>query len=127
MLRSARHAAGHLARATGALQSSIAGLACLKGNTGATGQTMSAMGETTGQLDLGKVIRELFAVLGRNFVTFLILTVILVGIPSLLSGYLQMSLLRMDHLFDWRATAAGLLAALGSLVLQGTIIYGTVT
>jgi len=89
---------------------------------------MAAMSEvTTGQLDLGVVIKELFAVLGRNFVTFLILTVILVGLPSLLSGYLQMSLLGQGRLFDWRASASGLLAGLGALILQGTVIYGAVT
>jgi len=89
---------------------------------------MATMAESgTGQLDLGLVIKELFAVLGRNIVTFLVLTVILVGIPSLLSGYMQMSLLGHGRLFDWRATAVGLLAGLGSLILQGTIIYGTVT
>ena len=89
---------------------------------------MTAMGEaTTGELDLGRVIKDLFGVLSRNFVTFLILTLILVGLPALLSGYVQMSLLRQGHLFDWRASLAGLAAALGGLILQGTVIYGTVT
>ena len=88
---------------------------------------MSMTGETTGQLDLGRVIQDLFGVLGRNFVTFLILALILVGLPGLLSGYMQMSFLRQGHLFDWRASAIGLVGALGGLILQGTIIYGTVT
>jgi hypothetical protein len=88
---------------------------------------MTAIGETTGQLDIGKVIQELFGVLGRNFVTFFVLALILVGIPSLVAGYLQMSFLRVGHLFDWRATLFSVVAGLGSLILQGTIIYGTVT
>lgn len=88
---------------------------------------MTTMSETTGELDMGRVIQDLFAVLGRNFVTFLVLAVILVGVPALFAGYLQMSYLRVGHLFDWRATVAGLATALGGLVLQGTVIYGTVT
>jgi hypothetical protein len=88
---------------------------------------MPTMSETAGQLDMGRVIQDLFGVLGRNFVTFLILAVILVGLPGLLSGYMQMSLLGQGHLFDWRATLVGFVPALGALILQGTIIYGTVT
>jgi hypothetical protein len=88
---------------------------------------MTTMSETAGQLDMGRVIQDLFGVLGRNFVTFLILAVILVGLPGLLSGYMQMSLLGQGHLFDWRATLVGFVPALGALILQGTIIYGTVT
>jgi hypothetical protein len=88
---------------------------------------MTTMSETTGQLDMGRVIQDLFAVLGRNFVTFLVLAVILVGVPGLLAGYLQMSLLRQGHLFDLWVTLAGFLPGLGALILQGTIIYGTVT
>jgi len=87
---------------------------------------MSTMGEATGQLDMGRVIQDLFAVLSRNFVTFLILAAILVGLPALLSGYLQMTYLRLGHLFDWRASAAGIATGLGGLILQGTVIYGTV-
>jgi hypothetical protein len=88
---------------------------------------MSMTGETTGQLDIGRVIQDLFGVLGRNFVTFLILALILVGLPAVLSGYMQMSFFRQGHLFDWRVTAASLVSGLGALILQGTIIYGTVT
>jgi hypothetical protein len=88
---------------------------------------MTAMTETAGELDMGRVIQDLFGVLGRNFVTFLILAVILVGLPGLLSGYMQMTLLGQGHLFDWRATLVGFAPALGALILQGTIIYGTVT
>jgi len=88
---------------------------------------MTTMSETTGQLDMGRVIQDLFGVLGRNFVTFLILAAVLVGLPGLLAGYMQMSLLTQGHLFDWRATLVGLVPAVGALILQGTIIYGAVT
>jgi hypothetical protein len=80
-----------------------------------------------GQLDMGKVIQELFAVLGRNFVTFLVLTLILVGLPALLSGYLQMTYMRAGNPLAWQPLLGGLAVGVGGLILQGTVIYGTVT
>jgi hypothetical protein len=101
------------------------------GETRAKGRTMSTMngmtGEMTGQLDMGVVIKELFAVLGRNFGTFLILTLILVGLPALLSGYLQMTYMRAGQIFAWQTLIGSLVSAAGLFILQGTIIYGTVT
>ena len=88
---------------------------------------MTTMAETTGELDMGRVIQELFAMLRRNFATFAILAVVLVGLPSLLAGYLQMSILRQGHLIDWRTVLGQFLPVLGAFILQGTIIYGTVT
>jgi hypothetical protein len=88
---------------------------------------MSAMGETTGPLDIGRVIQDLFAVLGRNFVTFLVLAAILVGIPELVVGYLQLNFLQHGATFSWQTLVGAVVAALGGLILQGTIIYGTVT
>lgn len=87
---------------------------------------MSMTGESGGQLDMGKVIQDLFAVLGRNFVTFLVLAIVLVGLPGLLSGYLQMQP-HPGQLFQWPALLGSLVVALGGLILQGTVIYGTVT
>src|SRR6185312_9053300 len=86
----------------------------------------TTMSEAAGQLDLGKVIKDLFAVLQRNLVTFLILAAILVGLPGLLSGYLA----TQPHpqlQFQWSTVLATLLVALGGLILQGTVIYGTIT
>jgi hypothetical protein len=79
-----------------------------------------------GALDIGEVISGTFAVLRRNFLTFLILALILAGLPALLSGYLQMSSVRAGHLFGWQTIAGGLLGAIGLFILQGTVIYGTV-
>jgi hypothetical protein len=90
--------------------------------------TMDGMtGGMTGQLDMGAVIKELFAVLGRNFVTFLVLTLILVGIPALLTGYLQMTYMRAGTIFAWQPLLANFAVAIGSLILQCTVIYGAVT
>jgi len=76
---------------------------------------------------MGRVIQDLFGVLGRNFVTFLVLALILVGLPGLLAGYVQMNLLGQGHLVDWRASLMSFVPLLGGLILQGTIIYGAVT
>ena len=89
---------------------------------------MSAMSDTpAGQLDMGKVIQDLFELLRRNFVTFLILTAILVGIPALLSGYLQMTYMKAGVIFAWQPIVGNLAVAIGGLILQGTVIYGAVT
>jgi len=88
---------------------------------------MTTMSEAGGQLDMGRVIQDLFGVLGRNFVTFLVLALILVGLPGLLAGYVQMNLLGQGHLVDWRASLMSFVPLLGGLILQGTIIYGAVT
>ena len=83
-------------------------------------------GREIGRLDMGRVIQEMFAVLGRNFVTFLALSAILVGLPALLTGFLQLKFLRTDEGFAWQTIFGSLAAALGALILQGTVIYATV-
>jgi hypothetical protein len=52
---------------------------------------MSSDGASTGALDIGRVIQELFAVLGRNFTTFGLLALILTGIPAVVLYGFQMS------------------------------------
>jgi hypothetical protein len=88
---------------------------------------MSQIGDTAAKLDIGRVIQQTFGVLGRNFATFLVLTVILVGIPGVLAGLLQLNFLRAGQLFAWPTVVGGLLAGLASVILQATMIYGTVT
>lgn len=87
---------------------------------------MSATGDTSGQLDIGRVIQELFGVLGRNFVTFAILALILVGAPALLSGYLQQTYMVPGRLFAWQTYIGSFVAAAGLFILQGAVIYATV-
>ena len=81
------------------------------------------------ELDIGRVIQETFAVLGRHFVTFLILALILVGIPRALVGLTQVSMVRAAAgalTFAGPAMYWGFLGGLVSLVtsaiLQATII-----
>jgi hypothetical protein len=85
------------------------------------------MGDSTGPLDIGRVIQQLFAVLGRNFATFLVLALVLVGLPSLLVGLIQMNFLHPGGAFNWQSAAGGIISGLGALILQATLIYGAVT
>jgi hypothetical protein len=88
---------------------------------------MSMTGEATGKLDIGRVIQELFSVLGRNLATFAVLAVILTGVPSLLVGLVQVNFIEHGQAINWQTMLGGVVAGLAGLILQGTVIYGTVT
>jgi hypothetical protein len=93
---------------------------------------MSMMGDTSGKLDLGRVIQETFSVLGRNFITFAVLAVVLTGVPTVLLGFLQgePAAVTTTQAFGsqfFTSVVGGIVAALTGLILQGTIIYGTVS
>lgn len=86
-----------------------------------------------GALDIGRVIQQLFQVLGRNFVPFAVLAVVLAGIPSAIFYSVQMSMLRggptaaaTSSSVLWMFLGAVVLG-LTSLILQATIIHGTVS
>jgi hypothetical protein len=92
---------------------------------------MSAIGETTGKLDIGRVIRELFSVLGRNFQTFAILAVLLTGIPTAVIYGLQTNAVANAANGNFGAGffssfLGGIFSLMTGLILQGTIIYGAV-
>jgi|SRR5579872_306156 len=100
---------------------------------------MTAIPTSTG-FDIGRVISRLFGVLGRNFLTFLLLALLLVGLPTAAS-----SLLQLVGLFPAFANAGAvdstgfspvafaflpvswLIGAMANAVLQGAVIYGTVS
>src|SRR5437762_649284 len=93
---------------------------------------MSDVADTSRALDIGRVIRELFAVLGRNFTTFLVLALILVGAPVAILGLLQGDVavrLATGGVFGpnvfWQILGA-FVSGLAGLILQATIIYGAV-
>jgi hypothetical protein len=88
---------------------------------------MTAVGDPNGQLDIGRVIQQLFSVLGRNFLNFLVLAIILTGLPTLLVGILQLNFLRGGQIINWQTILGGVVSLLAGLILQGTVIYGTVT
>lgn len=82
---------------------------------------------TTGKLEIGRVIRETFAVLGRNFQTFTMLAVLLVGVPTIVVGVLQLYVLKTGTVFSLPALLGSIIGAAASLILQCTIIYATIS
>jgi hypothetical protein len=105
---------------------------------------MTAIPTADASFDIGRVISRLFAVLGRNFVTFLLLAILLAGLPTGAASLLQ--LLRMSPMFGENGVVApsaaaqlfeptsialsllaGLVAAMGNAVLQGSVIHGAVS
>ncbi|HEX3887012.1 MAG TPA: hypothetical protein VHW05_05905 [Phenylobacterium sp.] len=94
---------------------------------------MSTIGDPTGKLDIGRVIQQLFAALSRNFATFAILAVILVGVPTaIVYGFQPNVTATSAAAFNFGPRLAysivsGIVAGLSGLILQGTIIYGTVS
>lgn len=80
-----------------------------------------------GKIDIGRVISDTFKVLGRNFVTFAILSGVLVGLPSVLMLVLQPFAADAQNLrfgpgifFGW------LVALVTGAILQGALVYGTI-
>ena len=97
---------------------------------------MSSDGVSAGALDIGRVIQDLFAVLGRNIATFAILAIVLTGIPTALLYSFQGMILgsalsggapaaAFGSNFVWFGLSA-LVTSVFSVILQATIIYGTV-
>jgi hypothetical protein len=91
---------------------------------------VTTTGTPRGAIDIGHVIQTLFAVLGRNFLNFFVLSLILSGLPSAVVGLLQTELVRgspgVAFFNTW--TLLGLAVAIVSaMVLQGTLVFGTVS
>jgi len=99
-----------------------------------------------GGFSMGRVITRLFTVLGRNLVLFLLLSVLLVGLPTGVFGYIQLSAMApllpgaappadpsalMSSMFSPLrisiGVAAWLASVIGNAVLQGAVIHATVT
>lgn len=94
--------------------------------------TATTVGDA-GKLDIGRVIQQTFAVLGRNFAPFLILAVVLIGIPTAVFYSVQGSALQpglavtdIGQRVLWSMLGA-LVMGLAAVILQATIIYGTVS
>ena len=88
--------------------------------------------------DIGRVISQTFAVLGRNIVSFGILALVLVGLPALVVGFLQFGVAKAalqgvqtgSYNFSPGAIMAGSLTGIATLIttsiLQGALIHATV-
>jgi hypothetical protein len=97
-------------------------------------------------ISMGRVISRLFEVLGRNLLLFLLLSALLVGLPTGVFGYVQVSVMTplltpgtpagdpsalMANLFSplriGIGVAAWLASIIGNAVLQGAVIHATVS
>lgn len=87
-----------------------------------------------GKIDIARVIQQTFAVLGRNFVTYIVLALLLSGIPTAIISYLQAGNIAAVQSGNFSlgpayftTVAVGALAGIvTSAILQGALIYGTV-
>lgn len=109
---------------------------------------MTTAAVAPGGFSMGRVISRLFGVLSRNIVLFLLLSVLLVGLPTGVFGYIQLSAMTplltppgspppadpsalLSSLFSPLRIAIGVIAWLASIVgnavLQGAVIHATVS
>jgi hypothetical protein len=81
-----------------------------------------------GKIDIGRVVQQTFGVLGRNFVPFFLMSLLLVGLPSAFVGYVQLSSATTGGIPGFNAAAlyGSLVNMVTSSILQGALIYGTV-
>jgi hypothetical protein len=79
------------------------------------------------RLDASKVIEQTFAVLGRNLVPFGLAAAILVGIPAVLLGILQLSdLAHPTSGESFSKSGGGFITAFCNAILQAGVIHGVV-
>ena len=93
------------------------------------------------RFDLGRVVERTFASIGRNFAVFLLLALLLAGLPALATG----SILTLSGINSGNPSAAGpgdaanllaiglsviglvyLVGAIAAFILQAAIVYGTI-
>jgi len=99
---------------------------------------MTAEAIDSRKLDIGRVLAGTFQVIGRNFVTFTVLALVLSGIPTGLITYLQASWIsgQVDDIaagnvflgpgYLTNVGLTGLAALITTAILQGALIYATV-
>ncbi len=81
----------------------------------------------TGRFDLGRVMERTFSVIGKNFATFLLAAIILVGIPAFITALGQGNAPFPASPGAWAITAFGwVLSLVGTYVLQAALVFGTV-
>lgn len=96
------------------------------------------------RFDMGRVVQRTFAVLGRNFVPFLLVALVLTGLPQLILGWLQMGRTASALAAGGTAVGAastmnfaignagwgllgGLVGLVASSLLQAALVTGTVS
>ena len=80
-----------------------------------------------GAFDLGRVVQRTFASISQNWLVFLVSAILLVGIPSLVTGFGQSMSNTIQPLAGLPLILIGVvLTIVGTYVLQGTVVFTTV-
>jgi MFS family permease len=100
---------------------------------------MASAAAPVSRFELGRVVERTFASIGRNFAVFLCLTLLLAGLPSLVTELLinlagvggtgEVASANASQAFAAGAVGGGLAALVGaiaSFILQAAIVYGTI-
>lgn len=88
---------------------------------------MTAAVTTSSRFDMGRVASRTFGVIGRNFVVFVLLTLLLAGIPQAIVRYLaQMRTAGFSLETSLISVVLGLISYAAMNVLQAALVHGTV-
>lgn len=89
---------------------------------------MTAAAISSARFEMGRVVSRTFGVIGRNFVVFAVLALIVAGVPVVLVNYLTEAA-AAGATFDARLGSgiASLISFLASCVLQAALIHGTIS
>ena len=82
------------------------------------------------RFEIGRIPQGVFGVLGRNLVTFLILSVVLLGVPGLISQLLTASINSNPALAGVKLIATAAISIVGvvfSFILQAALVGGTIS
>lgn len=81
-----------------------------------------------GGFDLGRVVQRTFASISQNWLVFLVSAILLVGIPSVISGFGEgANLFTAESPVALTAIIVGsLLTLIGTYVLQGLVVFTTI-
>src|ERR1700733_2530742 len=100
---------------------------------------MASAAAPVSRFDVGRVVERTFTSISRNFPVFLLLTLLLAGVPALLTGLLlylagigaagATANANLSQLFTMGAAGGGfaaLVGAIASFILQAAVVYGTI-
>lgn len=81
-----------------------------------------------GSFDLGRVVQRTFAAISQNWLVFLVSSVVLIGIPSVISGFGQGQNIFMAStpMTIVAIVVGGVLTLVGAYLLQGIVVFTTI-
>jgi len=88
---------------------------------------MTAATTTSARFDMGRVASRTFGVIGRNFVVFTLLALVLAGVPEAITHYFaQTKPLGGGLETSFLSAAFGLIGFIALSVLQAALVHGTI-